>query len=38
MEKGIWSVKVANSEVSIIDGNANDYVSSFGVSNGCVMN
>ena len=29
MEKGgvisIWSVKVGNSEVNVIDGNANDY-------------
>ena len=42
MERGgvisIWSVKVGNGEVSVIDGNADDYVSSFGISNGCVMN
>ena len=33
----IWSVKVGNSEVSVIDGSANDYTSSFGVSKMVVL-
>lgn len=34
----VWSINAGDGEVNVIDGNADDYVSSVGVSDGSVVN